>query len=112
MEVGQRQRDQTPEQAAQMHFPEHDLKDGHKIELGQTVLQVGVFVPVRCPLCWTEIAEAELPQFHKARCCQACLKKAVAQAPARVPNGVGVSILDGDGPDLLVTWPNLYRCAL
>jgi eukaryotic-like serine/threonine-protein kinase len=82
--IGQRQRDQTPEQAAQMHFPEHDLKDGDKIELGQTVLQVGVFVPVRCPLCWTEIADAELPQFHKARCCQACLKKAAAQAPARV----------------------------
>jgi serine/threonine protein kinase len=43
--IGQRQPGQTPEQAAQQRFPEHDLKDGDRIELGHTVFKVGIVLP-------------------------------------------------------------------
>lgn len=38
--IGKRQRDQTPEEAAQTNFPEHDLANGDEIKLGQTVFSV------------------------------------------------------------------------
>jgi len=38
--IGKRQRDQTPEDAAQMNFPEHDLANGDEIKLGQTIFSV------------------------------------------------------------------------
>jgi WD40 repeat protein/serine/threonine protein kinase/pSer/pThr/pTyr-binding forkhead associated (FHA) protein len=38
--IGKRQRDQTPEEAAQINFPEHDLANGDEIKLGQTVFSV------------------------------------------------------------------------
>ncbi|MBW4516296.1 MAG: protein kinase [Timaviella obliquedivisa GSE-PSE-MK23-08B] len=38
--IGKRQRDQTPEEGAQINFPEHDLADGDEIKLGQTIFSV------------------------------------------------------------------------
>jgi WD40 repeat protein/serine/threonine protein kinase/pSer/pThr/pTyr-binding forkhead associated (FHA) protein len=38
--IGKRQSDQTPEEAAQLNFPEHDLTNGDEIKLGQTVFSV------------------------------------------------------------------------
>jgi pSer/pThr/pTyr-binding forkhead associated (FHA) protein len=42
--IGQRQPDQTPEEAAQLNFPEYDLKAGDTIKLGNTVFQVNIEV--------------------------------------------------------------------
>jgi WD40 repeat protein len=42
--IGQRQPNQTPEQAAQFKFPEYDLKDGDEIKLGNTTFQVKIEV--------------------------------------------------------------------
>ncbi len=38
--IGKRQRDQTPEEVAQINFPEYDLANGDEIKLGQTVFSV------------------------------------------------------------------------
>jgi serine/threonine-protein kinase len=54
--IGQRGKDQTPAQGAAIRFPEHDLEDGDRIELGDTVFQVGIIFPVLCAECWEEIA--------------------------------------------------------
>lgn len=42
--IGQRHLTQTPEEGAQMTFPEHDLQQGDKIELGNLVIRVGIEV--------------------------------------------------------------------
>jgi serine/threonine protein kinase len=42
--IGQRQPNQTPEEAAKISFPEYDLKDGDEIKLGNTVFQVNIEV--------------------------------------------------------------------
>ena len=42
--IGQRQPDQTPEEAAQLNFPEYDLKAGDTIKLGNTVFRVNIEV--------------------------------------------------------------------
>ncbi|HEY9605211.1 MAG TPA: protein kinase [Allocoleopsis sp.] len=42
--IGQRQFDQTPEEAAQFNFPEYDLKAGDIIQLGNTLFQVNIHI--------------------------------------------------------------------
>src|SRR5713226_5700564 len=75
IKIGQREKDQTPEEAAQGSFPEHDLKEGDEIKLGSTVLRVSLFIPALCAEC-----SAEIPEDQKARAgrasgvyqCEAC----------------------------------------
>jgi serine/threonine-protein kinase len=79
--IGQRPRGQTPEEAAEITFLEHDLKEGDKIELGNTVLQVGIFVPAVCEKCGTEIPQDQKAQAERAPgvyLCPACCDKAGA----------------------------------
>jgi pSer/pThr/pTyr-binding forkhead associated (FHA) protein len=59
--IGQRGEGMTPEQGARMAFPEVDLKAGDEIRLGETIFQVGVFLPVVCADC-----SAEIPEDQKA----------------------------------------------
>lgn len=40
--IGQRQANQTPEEGAKLQFPEHDLRDGDEIKLGNTIFKVGI----------------------------------------------------------------------
>jgi eukaryotic-like serine/threonine-protein kinase len=65
--IGQREASQTPEEAAALSFPEHDLADGDEIRLGKTVFRVGVKdaapagkggtqVAARCVKCDREVA--------------------------------------------------------
>jgi serine/threonine-protein kinase len=87
--IGQRGRGQTPEEGARLVFPEHDLKHGDQIELGNTVFQVRVFVPAVCADCSGEIPEAEKGQAERTPGvyqCEACRQKAEASwatAPPR-----------------------------
>src|SRR3954468_3733715 len=46
--IGQREQHQTPEEGAQIPFPEFDLKDGDEIALGNTVFRVWIALPTRC----------------------------------------------------------------
>lgn len=75
--IEQREKRQTPEEAAQTAFPECDLKEGDKIKLGDTVFRVSIFVPLVCAECATEIPEEKKTQaqmtpgiYH----CDACRK--------------------------------------
>lgn len=40
--IGQRAKGQTPEEAAALSYPEHDLADGDEIKIGETVFRVAV----------------------------------------------------------------------
>lgn len=42
VKIGQRERGQSPEEAAGVPYPEHDLVDGDEFRLGDTVVRVGV----------------------------------------------------------------------
>lgn len=57
VKIGQRQRGESPEEAARRQFPEHDLAKGDRITLGKTILEVDTFVPAVCAVCFCEIAE-------------------------------------------------------
>ena len=56
--IGKRGKNQTPEEGAQLNFPEYDLQDGDSITLGNTVFQVAIeqALEIRCKL----IIEKEL----------------------------------------------------
>jgi len=43
--IGQRNKDETPEEAKARQFPEYDLKTGDTIKLSDTILQVDIKVP-------------------------------------------------------------------
>jgi WD40 repeat protein/pSer/pThr/pTyr-binding forkhead associated (FHA) protein len=71
--IGQRQPDQSPEEGAQLNFPEYDLKAGDTIKLGNTVFQVSIQVDnqatqtpnlVNTPVYATKIAP-EPPKFSE-----------------------------------------------
>jgi serine/threonine-protein kinase len=77
--IGQREKGQTPTDAAKIQFPEHDLKDGDEIKLGDTVFQVGLFVPAYCAECSIEISEENRTRAERAPGvyqCDACREKA------------------------------------
>jgi eukaryotic-like serine/threonine-protein kinase len=40
--IGQRQRDQTPESAIKLQFPEYDLHSGDEVQLGNTIFAVNI----------------------------------------------------------------------
>jgi len=81
IKIGQREKGMTPEQGAQMTFPEHDLKGGDEIKLGKTVFQVDIFSPVYCAECSDEISEEQKVQALRGPDvyqCERCRKKAEA----------------------------------
>jgi hypothetical protein len=82
LKIGQRQAGQTPEEAARSTSPEHDLRDGDEIRLGNTVLRVGVIVPAACPRCGTEVPAGD-------GLCQACRSEAEAALLITRPHSVG-----------------------
>lgn len=55
--IGQRHKDQTPEEVAGQQFPEHDLQDGDEIRLRNTVFRVHIHPALRCAHCAAEIPD-------------------------------------------------------
>jgi hypothetical protein len=47
--IGQREKNQTPEEAAKISYPEYDLQNGDEIKFGETVLQVSIKTPNQIP---------------------------------------------------------------
>src|SRR5262249_5293176 len=85
--IGQRQMGQTPEEAALTPLPEHDLKEGDEIQLGNTVFRVSLFVPAVCSRCATEIPEEQKARAQQAAgvyCCLPCQEKEKL-APVKQP---------------------------
>lgn len=66
VKIGQREEHQTPQDAAALRFPEHDLNDGDEIRLGPTVLQVTVTAPPTCTGCGRPLDDAD--NDNPARC--------------------------------------------
>ncbi len=56
---GGRERNETPEQAAQREYPQVDLKDGDQIRVGATIFSVKVEASPACCQCGREVAESE-----------------------------------------------------
>ena len=59
-------------------FPEHDLEDGDLIKLGQTVLQVSIYIPNYCVDCSMEIPENQRDKSfvrENVFLCESCRKK-------------------------------------
>lgn len=73
--IGQRHPTQTPEEGARLNFPEHDLKQGNTIELGNVVIRVEIEVeePTKPP-------SQPLDDFYKI------LKDLLVRADAGAPN--------------------------
>jgi eukaryotic-like serine/threonine-protein kinase len=77
--IGQRKANQSPEEAAALRFPEHDLADGDEIRLGKTVFRVAITVPAvvatlslpRCKKCDREVG-SELGTRVGQYVCAAC----------------------------------------
>ena len=79
--IGQRDKGMSPEDAAQLKFTDHNRKHGDKVELGNTVFQVEVYVPAVCADCSVEIPEEQRSRLEYApglARCPACRQKAEA----------------------------------
>jgi hypothetical protein len=57
--IGQRERGQSPTEAAQLDFPEHALTEGDEIQLSDTVFRLSLYVPLLCPQCGAEFSGHE-----------------------------------------------------
>ena len=88
--IGQRSKGQAAEDASTVEFPEHDLKDGDEIKLGNTVFRVGIYVPACCSHCGVEIPEeqqVEMPSVAGVCLCEPCREKAEQIAQGKKPPG-------------------------
>ncbi|MBW2091599.1 MAG: FHA domain-containing protein, partial [Deltaproteobacteria bacterium] len=87
--IGQRKKNQTPEDVDQETFPEYDLKDGDEIQMGGTVFRIDIKLAAVCVDCSKEIPEdkkEELRLEGEIYRCEDCRKKtdkAKAGAPPR-----------------------------
>jgi len=77
--IGQRRKDQRPEDVDHTAFPEVDLHDGDELRLDQTVFRVQIVAPRCCTSCGVELTEAEAQaQTHAPSgdvWCRACRKR-------------------------------------
>ena len=84
---GGRKKDELPEQAAQRRFPQVRLKDGDRVQVGETTLLVRVEVPALCCECERPIAAVDrnaCAWIGGTFICPPCKKKLVAAAnPAK-----------------------------
>lgn len=92
--IGQREKDQTPEEGAQRaeSFPELDLRDGDEIKLGETIFRATIYVPAYCADCSIEIPEDRKAGAERAPGvyqCDACRQKAenarIKEPPKKKP---------------------------
>ncbi|MBW2061101.1 MAG: protein kinase [Deltaproteobacteria bacterium] len=76
--IGQRKKDQKPQEIDQKAFPEYDLKDGDEIKLGSMVFRVGIHAAAVCTDCGKEIPEdrkEELRLKGDTYRCESCRQK-------------------------------------
>ena len=50
--IGQREANQTPEEAAKIKFPEYDLKRGDELKLSKTIFQVSIEIEKKIATTW------------------------------------------------------------
>jgi serine/threonine-protein kinase len=96
--IGQRQKGTLPEHAHRDSFPEHDLKDGDEIRLGDTVFRVSIFVPAQCVGCSAEIPEDDRGRAHRpdgSYQCADCRRPRRAGTVLSIPAGAVVCVRCG-----------------
>ena len=84
---GGRAKGETPEQGALHEYPQVDLKDGDKIEVGDTVMHVKVTIPIMCISCGEDIPSAQVSKSKQANgsyICQKCQAENAAREKARL----------------------------
>jgi eukaryotic-like serine/threonine-protein kinase len=97
VKIGQREPHQTPEEAAAIAFPEHDLTDGDEVGLGGTVLRVEVTIPPasvtpilrHCANCGRPAEEQDAARAGEVVCaaCRADVEKVAHRLLARADAG-------------------------
>lgn len=100
--IGKRDKHQTAEAAAELSFPEKDLKDGDEIRIQDAVFRVAVHVPVWCDSCWAEIPDWTLELAEVAPGtyqCEECRRHPKA-APRALPMGPPQRICSCCGKDV------------
>lgn len=79
VKYGGREKHETPEEGAKRHYPQVDLHEGDEIQVGQTVMRVGIEMSdsqarVRCPRCGkdvtSEVGSGRAGEFVCAACRQ------------------------------------------
>jgi eukaryotic-like serine/threonine-protein kinase len=76
--IGKRDFSLTPEEAARAVYPEHDLKDGDEIKLGQTVFRVSITnrtvvrIGKKCRICGTNVTREQDQQREGDVVCTTC----------------------------------------
>lgn len=80
LRIGSRKKDQSVSKGREKQYPEHDLKHGDTIQLGDTVFHVEIFSPAFCELCDVELPGTEHRELGKDDgdlVCDACRTRAV-----------------------------------
>lgn len=85
MKIGQREEHQSPHDVSDARFPEYDLKDGDRVQLGKTVLEVGVHVPITCGGCAAELPNSTPAAPTGGYLCERCQVSIVVPATDRMP---------------------------
>jgi eukaryotic-like serine/threonine-protein kinase len=76
--IGRRSAHQRAEEGQSILFPEHDLKDGDEVRLGDSVFRVELQVPMLCGQCGADVPVTDRSgtEPRSTLCiCYACLKK-------------------------------------
>ncbi|MFC5744482.1 protein kinase domain-containing protein [Actinomadura rugatobispora] len=108
VKIGQRAEGLTPEEGAGGHYPEHDLRDGDEIELGDTVMRVRIDVPEPAPgepPRRRETLELDEPRGARGAGCAVCGRSTAERLCGACRDDPGIVVrhlLDeaGDDPEL------------
>ena len=88
VKYGGREKHETPEEATKRQYPQVDLRDGDKIQVGQHVLQVGIEVEAVCYECGVAIPDEAREQcawVSGTYICARCRRKIEAAAKPKAP---------------------------
>lgn len=83
---GGREKGETPEEGAKRRYPDIELKDGDKLQVGNTLLAVRIEVPMFCCECGKEItgkAREDCRGPSDTYLCPACKRQLGAARPVR-----------------------------
>lgn len=74
--IGQREANQTPEEAAKIKFPEYDLKRGDELKLSKTIFQVSIEIEKKIATTWKPDPIENSNKFNFFNFLQNLLKRA------------------------------------
>jgi pSer/pThr/pTyr-binding forkhead associated (FHA) protein len=78
--IGQREANQTPEEAGKIKFTEYDLNTGDELKLSETIFQVSIEIEKKIATTWKPEAIEEPKKFNFLNFLQNLLKRAQTEA--------------------------------